>query len=79
MKQNGNQIKKVNKKDTVASEKIIHTKKKNYCTFLQKHLVIYKKSSNFAVDFEFQSDYFQKTTENDKQHPIRSIKVSMGT
>lgn len=27
MKQNGNQIKKVNKKDTVASEKIIHTKK----------------------------------------------------
>ena len=67
------------KKTLWASEKIIHTKKKNYCTFLQKHLVIYKKSSNFAVYFEFQSDYFQKTTENDKQHPIRSIKVSMGT
>ena len=53
------------KKTLLASEKITH-KKKNYCTFLQKHLVIYKKSSNFAVDFEFQSDYFQKTTENDK-------------
>ena len=79
MKQNVNQIKKVNKKDTMGiGENNIH-KKKNYCTFLQKHLVIYKKSSNFAVDFKFQSDYFQKTTENDKQHPIRSIKVSMGT
>lgn len=54
------------KKTLWASEKIIHTKKKNYCTFSQKHLVIYKKSSNFAGDFEFQSDYFQKTTENDK-------------
>lgn len=66
MKQNVNQIKKVNKKTLWASDKTTHKKKQNYCIFLQKHLVIYKKSSNFAVDFKFQSDYFQKTTENDK-------------
>ena len=54
------------KKTLWASDKTTHKKKQNYCTFLQKHLVIYKKSSNFAVDFEFQSDYFQKITENDK-------------
>lgn len=66
MKQNVNQIKKVNKKDTVGIGENNTHKKKNYCTFFQKHLVICKKSSNFAVDFEFQSDYFQKTTENDK-------------
>ena len=36
MKQNGNQIKKVNKKDTVGIGENNTHKKKNYCTFFAK-------------------------------------------
>ena len=53
MKQNGNQIKKVNKKDTVASEKIIHKKKRIIAHFCKniwlftKKVVILRSILNF--------------------------------